>query len=161
MTKEQDDLLAQLFLEMYYKLLDHALRAKLTLPQAEEAVQDTFCIACDKIDELLESPNPKGWLVITLKYVAQNRKKAEANARALTEEHLLPGYKEKAVHEDRLSLRLLFSNVAHTEDFRMLVEYAVEGRTYLEIAQARGLSIAACKKRVQRAKEKLRKKIKL
>jgi len=36
---------------------------------------------------------------------------------------------------------------------------AVNGRSHKEMAESRGISVNACKKRVQRAKEVLRKKI--
>jgi len=35
-----------------------------------------------------------------------------------------------------------------------------DGRSHLEMANARGITVSACKKRVQRAKEKLKNKIK-
>ena len=46
------------------------------------------------------------------------------------------------------------------EEFQLLKEMAVDGKSHLEMAQARGISVNACKKRVQRAKEVLQKKIK-
>ena len=64
--------LEQLYREMYDWLLGYA-NASLSNPsRAEEAVQETFRIACDKQTTLLESDNPKGWLVNTLKGVLRN-----------------------------------------------------------------------------------------
>ena len=44
---------------------DHAL--------AEEAIQDAFCIACTKREQLLSDPKPQAWIMLTLKHVMQNR----------------------------------------------------------------------------------------
>ena len=44
----------------------------------KRAVQDTFRIACTKVDELITSPNPKGWLMNTLKNVINNMKRSRA-----------------------------------------------------------------------------------
>jgi RNA polymerase sigma-70 factor (ECF subfamily) len=64
-----------------------------------------------------------------------------------------------AFSEDRISLEVTYENVAHSEEFRLIKEMAVEGKSHLEMAQARGISVDACKKRIQRAKEFLRRKI--
>ena len=64
-----------------------------------------------------------------------------------------------AFSEDRISLEVTYENVARSEEFSLIKEMAVDGRSHLEMAQSRGISVAACKKRVQRAKEFLRRKI--
>ena len=57
-------------------------------------------------------------------------------------------------------MRLMYENVSHTEEFKLIKEMAIDGRSHLEMANARGITISACKKRVQRAKEMLQKKMK-
>ena len=42
---------------------------------AEEAVQETFVIACTKQHALENSPNPEGWIMNTLKNVCRNIQK--------------------------------------------------------------------------------------
>jgi RNA polymerase sigma-70 factor (ECF subfamily) len=63
--------------------------------------------------------------------------------------------------EDSVDLHVLYGNVAHTEEFKLLTEMAIEGKSHLEMAKSRGISVDACKKRVQRAKETLQKKIRV
>ena len=68
----QRELLKTLYLEHYHTLFLYA-RAVLQDPDlAEEAVQDTFCIACGKQARVAASENPAGWLVQTLKNVLRN-----------------------------------------------------------------------------------------
>lgn len=61
--------------------------------------------------------------------------------------------------EDKVRLEVLYGNIADLDEFKLIQEMVVEGKSQLEMAQDRGISLDACKKRVQRAKEKLRKKI--
>ena len=58
-----------------------------------------------------------------------------------------------------MSLDITYGPLAQTEEFQLLKEMAVDRKSHLEMAQKRGISVAACKKRVQRAKEFLKKKI--
>lgn len=36
---------------------------------AEDIVQETFCVAIKRVEELREHPNPVGWLYVTARYV--------------------------------------------------------------------------------------------
>ena len=63
------------------------------------------------------------------------------------------------ISEDGVKLEILYGSIADMDEFKLIKEMAVDGRSQLEMAQARQISLDACKKRVQRAKEKLRKKI--
>ena len=69
--------------------------------------------------------------------------------------------KELSFTEDKVNLNILYENIADTEEFKLLSEMAIEGKSHEEMAKARGITVSACKKRVQRAKEKLQKKIKV
>lgn len=153
--------IGQLFLEMYDQLKAYARSSLENESLAEEAVQETFYIACQKPEALFDSPNPHGWLVITLKNTIRNMKSNHATAKRIVETYLLDQAKELAIHEDSISLRIQYEDVADTEEFKLLCEMAIQGRSHAEMAQARGISISACKKRVQRAKEFLKKKVEI
>ena len=128
--------------------------------RAEEAVQETFRIACTRADVLYTSPNPEGWLINTLKNVLSNMAHNRATASRIMTQYISTQIKELTVTEDRLRFELLYENVSDLEEFKLLKEMVIEGKSHLEMAEARGISVAACKKRVQRAKEVLRKNIK-
>ena len=159
MTTEQRNLIAQLYEEMFDMLLSYARASLEETPLAEEAVQETFQIACQKPEQLLESQNPKGWLVNTLKYTIRNTKRNRDGGRQLLAKYLATQTSDIAISEDRVSLKVIYGDLAETEEFKLLKEMAVDGKSHLEMAQARGISVNACKKRVQRAKEKLQEKI--
>ena len=158
MTSDQRKSVEEFYLEMFDLLLIYAQNALGNESLAEEAIQETFRIVCMKPEDLLSSPNPKGWIINTLKYTIQNMKRSRDKANVLLTQYLA-AHSSVAFSEDRISLEVAYENVAQSEEFQLIREMAVEGKSHLEMAQARGISVAACKKRVQRAKEFLRRKI--
>ena len=160
MNPEYSEIIEQLYIEMYDKLIIYARCSFEEESLAEEAVQETFQIACSKPDKLCESLNPRGWLVNTLKFTIRNMKRSRENARQLLSNYLITQNECIAFSEDKLSLQLMYEDISHTEEFKLIKEMAIDGRSHLEMANARGITVNACKKRVQRAKEILREKIK-
>lgn len=159
MTKDQSVKIEKFYLEMREFLLSYAQSALDNRALAEEAVQETFRIVCLKADEFFSSPNPKGWIIKTLKFTIKNTKRSRDSATLLLTQYLETNGEGVTFSEDPINLELTYGNVAHSEEFQLIKEMAVEGKSHLEMAQARGISVDACKKRVQRAKEFLRKRI--
>jgi len=161
MNTKQKRIIEELYREMYDKLMAYA-RANLDSESlAEEAVQETFHIACQKPESVCSSINPQGWLVNTLRNTIRNMKRNRANAKRILETYMMTQIREFSITEDRINLNVLYENVADTEEFRLLSEMAIEGRSHEEMAKSRGITVSACKKRVQRAKETLQRKIKI
>lgn len=161
MNPQQKKQIGELYQEMFDKLMAYA-RVNLDSDSlAEEAVQETFRIACQKPECVCDSVNPQGWIVNTLKNTIRNMISSRANARRILETYMMTQLREFSVTEDRINLNVLYENVADTEEFKLLSEMAIEGRSHEEMARSRGISVSACKKRVQRAKETLQRKIKI
>lgn len=157
LDKEQDHLIEKLYIEMYYSLSAYA-KSALNDPQlAEEAIQDTFRIACAKADDLLASYNPRGWLLNTLKYVIKNmiRSRARLNSMIISSIYIdeIGENVNKSAEEENIDL--LYSDLVKSEDYMLLKKIALDKYTMLEAAQELGISVEACKKRVQRTKKKL------
>ena len=157
LTREQGRDIARLYKEMYGNLYTYAYSILRERELSEELVQETFRIACDKPIELLSSENPKGWLMNTLKNVIGNAKR-----RRVTMAKYIAG--AEAVDIDQLeapdpggNIDLLYSDLISEEEFRLVKRVAVDRYTVLEAAEELGISVETCKKRVQRAKAKLRK----
>lgn len=159
MNAEQKQRIEALYLEMFDKLMAYARCSLDSEALAEEAVQETFRIACQKPEALCSSNNPQGWLVMTLKNTIRNMRSSRATAKRIVERYLTTQIKEISFTEDKIQLNVLYENVADTEEFKLLSEMAIEGKSHEEMAKARGITVSACKKRVQRAKEKLQRKI--
>lgn len=161
MNREQRKIIEELYREMYDKLIVYACVNLDSESLAEEAVQETFHTACQKPESICESMNPQGWLVNTLKNTIRNMKRSRANAKRILETYMMTQFREYSITEDRINLNVLYENVADLEEFKLLSEMAIEGRSHEEMARSRNISISACKKRVQRAKETLQRKIKI
>lgn len=159
MTAEERETIEQLYVEMYDLLLSYSLSALQNESLAEEAIQETFRIACMKPEAIFTSPNPRGWLLNTLKYTISNLKRSRAAATRLMAVYMTSQDPDLLVSEDGIPLEVMYEDVADSDEFQLIREMAVEGRSHLEMAQKRGISVTACKKRVQRAKEYLRKKL--
>ena len=151
--------LEQMYREMYPTLYAYALRILKDHALAEEAIQDTFCIACAKREQALSNPKPRGWLMLTLKHVMQNMLRAQRKVQRLL--FLTAGEEQPAEAPELLDVDVLFGDVSDSEDFRLLKRIALDQCTIMELAQDLGISVEACKKRVQRARKRLQKKLKV
>lgn len=159
MKPEFSQKIEQLYIEMYDMLFTYASSVVKEESLAEEAVQETFFTACRKAERLCNSQNPKGWLVQTLKFTIQNMRRARENARQLMSDYLTCQQEKWAASEDDLDLLLLYEDLSRSEEFQLVKELAIIGRALPEMAQDRGISVSACKKRIQRAKKVLRNRI--
>lgn len=146
-----------LYLEMYDMLLLYAERAlEYQHALAEEAVQDTFKICWIKIDEVTASENPQGWLLETLKNVIRNIRRSQARFANLL---LALNKSFSAVEltaEDEIALDMTYGDLNGNPDYQLLKEFVLEHRSIKELAQERKITVDACKKRIQRVKERLK-----
>lgn len=159
MTAEQNQFLSERYREQRNFLLEYAESSLHNYALSEEAVQQTFEIACRKIDDFCNSPNPDGWLTKTLSFVVRNiesRQRSERRIIAITDD-----YRPDLVMapEVPLSLRVTYGSLVDTPQFRLLYETEVLGYTLVEVAKNLGISEGACKKRAERARTFLQKKL--
>jgi len=158
MRPEQDAFLERLYREQFRRLELYAYRIVRSHSDAEAVVQDAFHTACRKIAELMDSPNPEGWMVLTVKNTAANLLKSRARHMALV-------VSLEDIGEDRVAAADAFRQVELLDQCRQAVtpeelafyrKIVLEGLTYKEAAQAEGISLWACYKRVERIAAKLR-----
>lgn len=120
---------------------------------AEDVVQIAFLIAYRKIDVLAHSPNQIGWLYRTVQNVMKNEKKKEIRAqilqKKLEEQVIVERPVERSIEE---AFRGLISDL----DLELLILFYIEGHPQRELAHDFGISLSACKMRIQRAKALLR-----
>ena len=159
MTTEQDRFISDKYREKYKFLVEYANASLHNPTLAEEAVQQTFEIACRKIDDFISSPNPDGWLVKTLGFVIRNmesRQRSQRRIIAITDEYR----PDLAAAPDKpMPLRITYGSLVDTPQFRLIYKTEVNGRTLAEVARDLGISESACKKRAERARKFLRKKM--
>ena len=158
MTADQNQFLSEKYHEKRKFLLEYAESSLHNYALSEEAVQQTFEIACRKIDDFCNCPNPDGWLTKTLSFVVRNiesRQRSERRVIAITDDYR-PDL--VAAPEVPLPLRVTYGSLVDTPQFRLLYESEVLGHTLAEIAKELDISEAACKKRAERARTFLQKK---
>lgn len=161
MNARYTEKIEHLYLQMYPMLFEYARSVLSSDAMAEEAVQDAFHIACQKPEMLFGSPNPEGWMVKTLKNVISNTLRSQSIAKRILLNYFASCANDIAVSNDRIGFEVLYDDIVDLEEFKLVKGMALDGKSYLELSQELGISQAACRKRMQRAKETLRKKIQL
>lgn len=158
------DLIYEQMIEEYYAEFFPMLyaQAKTLLKdssRAEEAVQDVFRLACKKPQQLYESENPVGWLVVTLKYVIKN-----INKSFIRYDNLIQALKivtsnsynscPDSFSED-VDFKLDCIKIVGEESYNLIKMVIIDRMTIMDAAKNLGISTEACKKRLYRAKKKL------
>ena len=153
LTPKQRAILSQLYREAFRSIYIYAMSSLHNPALAEEAVQETFIIACAKIESLLKSSNPKGWLMLAIRNVTYNIEMREwRHARYVS---FCATQKEQMVQEDIiLRPELLYESYLTEDEFSLLSRVAIDGYSIQEAAEQFGLSTEACKKRLQRFRKK-------
>ena len=159
MTAEQDRFFTAIYLERRKSLLEFAESKLHNHAMAEEAVQQAFEIACRKIEDFQSSPNPKGWIFNAVRFVVSN-----VASRQRTERRVIVPVDEYrpdlvVAPAEPLPLRVHFGELVDSPQFRIVYEMEIQGRTLAEIAKDLGISESACKKRAERARKDLQKKL--
>ena len=148
-----------LYQEMYGRMIAYASSILGDRSLAEEAVQDTFCIFCVKAETTLRYENPQGWLMRTLQNVMRNMQRHRAAANRLIMQSLRIERLEELLVYDEEDVELLYGDLAAHADFQLLKRVVLDGCTMLEAAQERGITVEACKKRIQRLRAHLKRKL--
>ena len=159
MTPEQDQFFTKIYKERWRPLLMYAESALGNYAMAEDAVQQAFEIGWRKIEDFQNSPNPEGWIFKSLKFVVSNTKSRLRTERRVIA--ILDDYRPDlvAAPADPLPLRVHFGELLDTPQFKIVYEMEIQGRTLAEIAKDLGISETACKKRAERARKDLQKKL--
>ena len=159
MTVEQDQFFTKIYKERRKPLLMYAESALGNHAMAEDAVQQAFEIGWRKIEDFQNSPKPEGWIFRSLEFVISNMKsrlRTERRVIAITDEYR-PDL--VAAPADPLPLRVHFGDLVDLPQFRIVYEMEIQDRTLAEIAKDLGISESACKKRAERARKYLQKKL--
>lgn len=158
-NEKEQYFVTELFSEMYNFMNLYAQKKVTSRSLAEEAVKETFLIACTRVDELIISSNSKGWLITTLKYVISNIMRSNKHHRIFLSYEISINENEIIEENDELHIDLLYSDLVEFEDYKLVKRKVLDGLSVGEIAQEMGISIEACKKRFQRAKNRVKRYI--
>ena len=147
MNDSKKEFLEKLFLENYSYMEYYATRFFKNRDLAQDVVQETFLIAQTKIDQLMESASPKGWLFNTLKNVIGNTYKQQ---KRLSDMVSIQDYDIPIDME--ISVKSTYESMISNDDLQLLIWIYCDGWPYADVAKHLGIGLDACKKRIQRAR---------
>ena len=148
--------LVEKWYRQYAKYLFHAACLLGPVSQAEETVQETFRIVLEK-DGLDEISYPKPWLRKILYNGVRNRLRLQSGSESSLTCEIEALHEREASYTDQLDVELEYGGAIPADDLHLLRLAYVERLPYAEIAYKLGISERACQKRVERAKNKLKK----
>lgn len=127
---------------------------KADIDRAEEAVQEALTIAWEKQDLFLSSPNPIGWMYLTIKNVSNNmlRQDHQWAMRILQAQQATETFAAPPPGQD-----LELEGIVPQADLDLLKRIYLYGETYEEVAQELGLKKSALAMRVHRIKKTFQK----
>ena len=143
MGNRYPDNLTALYRSQFRRLYVLAYRLVKQRERAEDLVQDVFCLALCRQEELVRHPNPT---VCTLKNLAANELRLAENRLTLPmEEALLAAAEDGQTLEELLPVRL------SAQDRQALLWRMEDQLSYTEMARRLGISETGCRSRVARA----------
>lgn len=158
MKKEELIFVEALYRRMYDRLMRYALETLGDAARAEDVVQNTFELACLNVPALIRHPAPEGWVFVTFRNLVRTSAKERAGDIMLLErlQSRAAASAGERVYSDETDPDILYGDLSDLPEYRLLRGYVDCGRTVAELAETMGISAEACKKRLQRARNRLR-----
>lgn len=153
-------LIHNLYAENHQFLFNYAKRVIGNPDLAEEAVQETFAIACNKEDTLKTHPNPRGWLVVALKRTIQDMNKQRSQAAEIFTAYLEQYGCPPPDSQDPGHSHVIYSDLVNQDAFDLMLKVALTKCTSRDIAKDLNISVAAAKKRIYRARKAMQETLK-
>ena len=149
LSPKEAEIIEQYYIVHYDQLFKYAYHILHDQSLAEVAVQETFLVASRRVDKLIESERPIGWLFNVLKYTikAMERDRAEILRRCVELDDTVVPSEELPEPEE-----LDKSNC----DLALLKRVYVDGYRLSELAAELNTTVPALKMRISRAKKRLR-----
>lgn len=167
-TKEREDMLEELYREMFPKLVRLAGTTGLNREDARDITQKVFVIALVRIEELEKGENRQGWLTLVLKNLLQNnqRSRSKAPQTAPLLEEFDPdsgqsrGYVASSEDTYAFEWEDLFVREVGKEAYELQQDVYRIGLTDAELEAKYGIKAANCRNRASRTKKKMEKVLK-
>lgn len=152
MNEAEKEFFDRIYSEFYRILTRTAKNLLLDKRNAEDVVQETFIVAVKKIDELMQTARPLGWLINTLKFNVRHERRAKERYCKVFQE--VEDFDELPnTYEDTHDFELL--DILNKPEYEVLRLVYAEGYDTKEAAMLLGIEYEACKKRIQTAKRRL------
>jgi RNA polymerase sigma factor (sigma-70 family) len=147
-----DDFFDRLYRSNYSGLVKYAYRLTYEKNIAEEIVQDAFIEAYKRLDLLKQHENPIGWLYITVRNISKAYLREYRDIK-----QNLPLHEYDGSVVDSASQEQILRDLLSEDEVKIMLKFYEEHCTISEIAHEYKISISACKMRLKRARDKLKK----
>ncbi len=157
LTPEEQEFFRGLYQNHYRALFDYAYQLGIRREAAEDYVQDAFLAALRHIGTLRTLENPRGYLNQILKNVIGYQLRSLRYAISLQAK--LRDRMEIAREEPYTEVirpETLFRGAVSDGELELLIRFYLEGWSQKELAAELGVSEDTCKKRIKRARMRLR-----
>ena len=153
MTDRDNNFLLALYNEMFKILFAVAISQVKDFHLSEELVQETFLIATSKIDDVIGSLNPQGWLRNTLNNLIKHefRTRSRIAQQVISIETLSDSEQPSKPSDSLEEIKSIFTR----QEWEMLHKAYIEGYTITELADELGINYDTCRKRLTKIKGKL------
>jgi len=156
LSADESEFLIELFSSMNENLLKVANMRLSDLDYAEDVVQETFLAAIRNVEKVMQSENPKGWIMNALKYKVKDAQKLK-HKYTLLEPAVISAFVDIQNVSEQYDFE--FREIIMKDEYKILrLIYGAGYKTH-EVADMLGVKVEACKKRVQVAKRKLAKEL--
>lgn len=149
-----DTLIQDIYMSEYASMLRFAQTVLESTSLGEVAVQEAFLVALRKRDAISNSPEPVGWIYKTLKYVIRDMLKEK---RAMLRHMVSDPDLDQIAAPSKAVDPILGSAVAEDEEMQLLYRFYVVGFSIRELASQEGITEAAMKMRLYRARKTMAK----
>lgn len=157
LNEKQEQFIKNLYIDLNAVLSAYAYKTLKDKHLAEEAVQEAFYIACVKVSSCMECPNPKGWLMVVLKNVISNMRKD--NIRYYRTFIPISVYNLPQTIFIETDTDVHYYDFLSEPDLAIFKKIVLNGITLQEASCELGITQEACKKRLQRARRRLKEKL--
>ena len=156
LTDRQRRFLSELCDKHYNGLFKYACTL-ISAQEAEELMQELFLLAARRIDKLMESPSPDGWLAKALVFLSKNWRdhqgvRQKYDAGEIENDALISAPDDTGDVDVELSLQKALSS----QDYDLYRMIYYEGYNMKEAAAQLGVSPSAIWKRMERLRKRLR-----
>lgn len=149
----------ELYRQYRDKLLRYAFAYLQNILSAEESVQETFRVVCEKYQELPNIKHPFPWLLQIMTNIMRNNQEDRRRWRELLFYGHTSEIESYTAVNDQPDIEITYAGMISEQDLHLLKLIVVDNCTYLEASQVFHISPEACRKRAKRAIEALRRKL--
>lgn len=149
---KKNKILEQLFQENYTDLLKYAIRKTGNAEDSQDLVQQTFLVAYNKFDKMIECDPPRAWLFATLQRIIGN----EYKHRNILSKKIIDKTEADLFVEPELNIIIEYNGMIDENALYLLKSKIIDGKKITEISEELGISEDTCKKKIQRAKTKFK-----